>query len=115
MPLLLSIIIAGLYAGGFYLLLRRSLVKLILGLILIGHGASLLIFVAGGLSRAAAPIIRNNPLASPQAMADPLPQALILTAIVISFGVMAFALVLLFRGYQINPSDDLDQMQELEP
>lgn len=111
METLLAIVIGVLYAGGFYLMLRRSIVKLIIGLILMSHGASLLIFTAGGLTRAGTPIIpsgTDQPLA---VMADPLPQALILTAIVISFGVLAFALVLLNRTYQSVGTDDLDQMK----
>ena len=90
MELLFAAVVGGLYAAGVYLLLQRNVVKIILGLALLGHGANLLIFTAGGLTRARAPIIAEGALSAPPDTADPLPQALILTAIVISFSFFAF-------------------------
>jgi multicomponent Na+:H+ antiporter subunit C len=112
MEVILAIVIGGLYAAGIYMLLRRSLVKLLLGLGLISHAANLLIFTAARLTRAASPIIPASEEAFPASYADPLPQALILTAIVISFGVIAFALALSYRTYKMAGSDDLDKMRE---
>ena len=111
MELVLAIVIGGLYAAAIYSMLRRSLVKLVIGLMLLAHATNLLIFVAGGLTRGAPPLITSgaNILAAPYA--DPLPQALILTAIVISFGVLAFTLVLVKRAYQTVGTDDLDEMK----
>ena len=73
--------------------------------------ANLLIFTAGGLTRGKAPIIAEGEAQAIYPMADPLPQALILTAIVISFGVLAFAMVLVHRTYQTIGTDDSDQMK----
>ena len=110
MEALLAVVIGGLYASGIYMLMRRSIVKLIIGLGLLAHGASLLVFTAAGLTRAVPPVIPQGAKTITEA-ADPLPQALILTAIVISFGVQAFAMVLAYRAYQTVGTDDLDDMK----
>lgn len=112
---LMAVIIGCLYAAGIYMMLRRSLFKLIIGLVLISHGANLLIFTAGGLTRAQPPIIAPEAAGLAEPAADPLPQALILTAIVIGFGVVAFALVLFHRAYQTIGSDDSDDLKAGEP
>ncbi len=111
MEFVLALVIGGLYAAGIYMLLRRSLVKLLIGLGLIGHAANLLIFTAARLTRAASPVIPMNEETLAAPYADPLPQALILTAIVISFGVTAFALALAYRTYKSVGTDDLDRMK----
>ena len=110
MEALLAIVIGVLYACGVYMLMRRSIVKLIIGLALLAHGASLLVFTAAGLTRAVPPVIPYGEKVV-AGVADPLPQALILTAIVISFGVQAFAMVLAYRAYQTVGTDDLDDMK----
>ncbi len=107
----LAIVVGGLYSAGFYLMLRRSIVKLIIGLALLSNAANLLIFTAGGLTRARAPLVPEGDLQPLQPFADPLPQAVILTAIVIGFGVLAFAMVLAYRAYQTVGTDDLDNMK----
>lgn len=111
MELILALVVGGLFAGGVYMMLRRSLVKLVIGLILLGHGANLLIFTVGRLVRGQPPLIpaEGGPLLAP--FAAPLPQALILTAIVIGFGLQAFAIVLVKQVYQVVGSSDLDQMK----
>ncbi|HOQ89435.1 MAG TPA: NADH-quinone oxidoreductase subunit K [Candidatus Hydrogenedentes bacterium] len=106
-----AIAIGGLYAAGFYMMLRRNIVKFILGLSLLGHGANLLIFTAAGLTRANAPLTAGG---SGTVMADPVPQALILTAIVIGFGVTAYMLVLGGRVSQLSQADDVDALRESE-
>lgn len=111
MPILLAIVIGGLYAAGLYMMMRRSIVKLIFGLILISHAANLLIFTASGLVRGRSPIAPEGGQMPNLPVADPLPQALILTAIVIGFGVIAFAVVLIHRAHQVSLTDDLDKMQ----
>jgi multicomponent Na+:H+ antiporter subunit C len=106
----LAIVVGVLYGAGSYLILRRSIVKLIIGLALLGNAANLLIFTAGGLTRGSAPLVplgQTRPLGP---IADPLPQALILTAIVIGFGVLAFAMVLVYRTYQTTGTDDMDKI-----
>lgn len=111
METILAFVVGGLYAAGLYLMLRRSLVKLIIGLSLLSHAANLLLFTAGGLTRARPPLIPEDASRPIGPFADPLPQALILTAIVISFGVLAFTLVLGYRAYSTVGTDDLDAMQ----
>jgi len=82
--------------------------KLILGMCLLSHGANLLIFVSGGLIRSLPPIFSTATL--PEHVTDPLPQAFVLTAIVISFGVTAFLLVLVHRTHKTLNTDDLDDL-----
>jgi multicomponent Na+:H+ antiporter subunit C len=111
METVMAIVIGGLYAAGVYLLMRRSMVKLIIGLVLLGHATNLLIFTLGGLVRGQAPIVGEAAQALLAPFADPVPQALILTAIVIGFGVQAFALVLFKRTYQTAGTDDMDALR----
>ncbi|MBX3410270.1 MAG: Na+/H+ antiporter subunit C [Phycisphaeraceae bacterium] len=114
MELLFAIIAGVLFAAGLYLMLRRSILKLVMGLVLIGHSANITIFTAGGLTRARSAIIAADAATLPAGSADPLPQALILTAIVISFGVLAFAIVLVSRAWQEVGNDDTDQFAETD-
>lgn len=110
----MAILIGVLYATGIYMILRRSLVKLILGLILLSNGANLLLFLVGRLTRGEPPIIPEEANLLAEAYADPLPQALILTAIVISFGLQAFAIITIKRVYQVVGTDDLDIIDRSE-
>ncbi len=114
MEILLAITVGALYAAGFYMILRRSLVKVIIGLALLGHAANLFLFTVGGLTRGPTPLISESGELPAGAHADPLPQALILTAIVIGFGLQAFALVLFKKVYQTVGSDDLDELKATE-
>ncbi len=114
MATILALVVGCLYAAGIYMMLRRSLFKLILGLVLLSHGANLLIFTVGGLTRGSPPIATPGAAAPAAGSADPLPQALILTAIVIGFAVLAFSLVLFHRGYQTFGSDDPDDLKASE-
>lgn len=114
MEIILAFVIGGLFAASVYMLLRRSLVKLLIGLGLLSHATNLLIFTAAKLTRGRPPVIGANGTALAPPFADPLPQALVLTAIVISFGVTAFALALAFRAYRSIGADDLDQMQNTD-
>ncbi|QDV69248.1 Na(+)/H(+) antiporter subunit C [Rosistilla carotiformis] len=111
MDIVLAITVGGLYAAGIYMMLRRSVVKLLIGLGLLSHAANLLIFTAGGVVRGRAPVVPSGEMQPLAEVADQLPQALILTAIVISFAVLAFALVLVYRTYQTLETDDLDQLK----
>lgn len=114
MEVLLAIVIGVLYAGGLYMMMRRNLIQLIIGLGLLSHGANLLIFTAGGLRKGGAPILAEGEKAFASLPADPVPQALILTAIVISFAVTAFALVLFLRTYETVGTDDVDKLKETD-
>lgn len=113
METILAFVVGGLYAAGLYLMMRRSIVRWMVGLAILGNAANLLIFTAAGLNREAPPLVDGDavPTAS---VADPLPQALILTAIVISFGVLAFAVVLAHRTHQTVGTDDLDDMRSTD-
>lgn len=114
MEIVLAFTIGALYAAAIYMLLRRSVVKLLIGLGLLGHAANLLIFTAAGLTRGNPPVISPGAAIAADRFADPLPQALILTAIVIGFGVTAFALVLVYRVYATLGTDDSNQMRETD-
>jgi multicomponent Na+:H+ antiporter subunit C len=112
--IIMAFVIGGLYAAGLYMILRRSIVKLIIGLVLLGHAANLLIFTAGGLVRARSPLIPEGMETIVPPYADPLPQAVILTAIVIGFGVVAFTVVLIHKVHQAIGTDDLDIMKDTD-
>lgn len=114
MELLFAIVIGVLYAAGVFMMLRRSLVKLILGLALLGYASNLLLFSISPLVSGAPPLIPEGAESLAQPFADPLPQALILTAIVIGFGTQAFAIVLFKRAYQEVGSDDVDELSLTE-
>lgn len=111
MESLMAYVVGILFAAAIYMMLRRSIVKLVIGLMLLSNAANLLIFVVSGMTRAAPPLIAVGADGPAGAIADPLPQALILTAIVIAFGVLAFAVVLIRRAYEVVGNDDLDQMK----
>ena len=108
MTVLFAVVIGVLYAAGLYLVMRRSMVKLILGLALLAHAANLLIFTVGGLTRGGTPIVPvgGERLAPP--FPDPVPQALVLTAIVIGFAMTAFLVVLAIRANETLGDDDVD-------
>src|SRR5919112_5512869 len=106
MELLLAIVAGVLYASGLYLMLRRRLAELIIGLGLLSNGSNILILSAAGVTRAKPPLMTAGAIASE--FADPVPQSLILTAIVIGFGVLAFSLVLAHRVHESVGSDDID-------
>ncbi len=110
MELLLVLLVGILYSAGIFMMLRRSMVKLLLGLLLLGNGANILIFLMGGLTKGKPPIIGEAEKTLTGAYADPVPQALILTAIVISFALTAFAIILLKKVYATTGSDDLDSL-----
>lgn len=110
MEILLAIMTGILYASGIYMIMRRSLVKLILGIVLLGNGVNLLIFVLGRITKGKPPIIDDSQKILEGIYADPIPQALILTAIVISFGLQSFAIILVKRAYKVLKTDDLDQL-----
>lgn len=113
MELLTSLVIGLLVGAGVYLLLQRELLRVVLGTVLISHGANLMLFISGGVKRGGPPIL-GEAAAGVAAYTDPLPQALILTAIVIGFGTTAFVLVLAYRAYQAHGTDDTEDLKSLE-
>jgi multicomponent Na+:H+ antiporter subunit C len=94
---------AGMIGCGVYLLLERSLTRVLVGLLVLSNGVNVLFLVASGRS-GGAPIVGVTP---PEDMSDPLPQALTLTAIVITLGTCAFMLALGYRSWQIWGHDDV--------
>lgn len=99
------IIIGGLTSAGVYLLLERHLTRMLLGLLLIGNAINLLILTVAGPS--GNPPVRGRTSAGETTTADPLAQALILTAIVITMGVAAFVLALTYRSYRLNTMEEV--------
>ena len=114
MEILLIIIIGLLHAGGLYMLLRRSMFKMIIGLILLGNGANLLIFLLGRLVKGKPPVIEDGMKVFADIYADPVPQALVLTAIVIGFGLQSFAIILIKRVYRVLNTDDMDELNSTD-
>ncbi len=112
---LVAVLVGVLMGASVYLMLSRNLVRFVFGLVLISNAANLLIFAAGGMTPAAPPLIAPGETLPDPGVANALPQALILTAIVISFGLLAFALVLAFRAYQELDTVDTDAMRVAEP
>lgn len=108
MELLLALVSGTLYATGIYLMLRRRLAQLIVGLSMIANGSNLLIFTAAGVTPYRAPLVAEGETLTPETVADPVPQSLVLTAIVIGFGVLAFSLVLAHRVHRLTGTDDID-------
>lgn len=105
MSVVAALIVAALFAVGVYLLLQRTLTRIILGLGILGHAANLLLLIVGGPA-GFAPIIGKYPDGEP--VADPIPQALALTAIVISFGITAFLLALAYRSWVLTHDDEVE-------
>lgn len=113
MQSLLPLVIGILISSGLYLMMRHNLLRFIFGFILLGNGVNLLIFTMGRLRRGGAPIVPADEHAiSLEHIANPVPQALILTAIVIGFGFTAFALVLLYRSFQKWQSLDTEKLEQ---
>ena len=110
MEILMAFLIGILFMTATYLMLSKSLLRIIIGTGLLSHGAHLLLLTMGGLKRGAAPLLGEHA----PSYVDPLPQALILTAIVISFGVTAFFLVVAYRAYQELGTDNMDRLRGKE-
>lgn len=113
MEILMSVVIGIIIMCAVYLILSKSLLRIIIGTGLLSHGVHLLLITMGGLPKGeeAPPLLGEH---SVKGYIDPLPPALILTAIVISFGVTAFFLVLAYRAYQELGTDDMERMRESE-
>jgi multicomponent Na+:H+ antiporter subunit C len=103
-PNLTLVLISGLLvAAGVYLMLERSLTRILVGVLLASNGVNVMFLVASGAA-GGAPIIG---VTEPQDMSDPLPQAMVLTAIVITLGVTAYLLALAYRSFQLNGHDEV--------
>jgi multicomponent Na+:H+ antiporter subunit C len=107
MEIIMAVVVGILFTCATYLLLSKSILRIIIGTGLLSHGAHLLILTMGGLKQGAVPLLSEKA----ENFVDPLPQALILTAIVISFGVTAFMLVLAYRSYQELGTDNMERLK----
>lgn len=110
METLMCLLVGVLFAIGTYLILTKSLLRIILGTSIIGHGVNLLIITMGGLKKGGPPLLGLKNLT----YTDSLPQALLLTAIVINFATTALFLVLSYRAYIVLGTDDTEQLRGKE-
>lgn len=110
-----SILVGLFFAAGIYLMLSRHSVRLLLGIAIFGNAVNLLLLTTGRLTREVPPIIGAGEDVLAATAANPLPQALILTAIVISFCFFCFLLVLVWRAFQELKTDDTNEMRAAEP
>lgn len=110
----ISLLVGGLFAAGLFLLMRRDWLRVVLGIALLGQGTFVLLFAMGRLSRAGTPFVAEGAEAPAAPFMDPLPQALVLTAIVIGFAVQAFALVLFRRAFEVTGEADMDLLTTTE-
>ncbi len=112
---LLAILVGLFFAAAIYLMLSKFSIRIMLGIAILGNAVNLLLFTGGRLTREVPPIIPVDLDRLPAGTANPLPQALILTAIVISFSFLAFLLVLTYRAYQDLGTDNTSDMRAAEP
>lgn len=110
METIFALVVGGLFGLGVYLLLQRNLMRVLFGVIMITNAINLLIFTVGRLTRGSPPVVLEEG-AVDIVMANPLPQALILTAIVISFGLAAFMLALVYQSEKTFRTLDSDQLR----
>lgn len=103
------------FAVAVYLMLSKFIIRVLLGVAILGNAVNLLIFINGRLLREVPPVLAAGLDVPAGPVANPLPQALILTAIVISFSFFAFLLVLSWRAYEALGTDNTDRMRLAEP
>ncbi len=115
MEFYLALLVGVVFAASTYLMLSRSVIRLVLGVALLGNAANLLIFTVGRVTRDIPPIIPAGFEGTIQGIANPLPQALILTAIVIGFAIFSFVLILTYRAYESLGTDNSEEMRIAEP
>ncbi|MDX8323072.1 Na+/H+ antiporter subunit C [Agrobacterium tumefaciens] len=115
MEAVFSILVGIFFSVAIYLMLSRHSIRMLLGIAILGNAVNLLLFTAGRLTREVPPIIPPGMDTLPAGATNPLPQALILTAIVISFSFFCFLLVLTWRAFQELQTDDTDEMRTAEP
>jgi len=112
---LFAILIGLFFTVALYLMLSRQLVRILIGVVILGNAVNLLLFTVGRLVPEVPPVIPPAAMVPTEVTANPLPQALILTAIVISFSFFTFLLVLAYRAYQELGTDAVDEMRLAEP
>ncbi len=115
MNVAIALVIAAAVAAGIYLALSRDLFRCVVGLAVLGSAANLAVFAAGRIGALAPPLVAPGALALPADAANPLPQALVLTAIVISFALLCFSLVLAAAVARRTGQEDTDRLRAAEP
>ncbi len=110
----LALVLGLLFAIGTFLVLRRDVVRVVWGITIITQATNIYLVTMGGIS-GSVPILAHGASADPATVANPLVQALVLTAIVIGFGTTAFALVLTYRVYEEHGTIDLSELGEVPP
>ncbi|MEM9105314.1 MAG: Na+/H+ antiporter subunit C [Pseudomonadota bacterium] len=116
MEALMAILVGVFFTVAIYLFLSKHIIRILLGAAILSNAVNLLIFTSGRLTREVPPILSMDaPPSDVMITANPLPQALILTAIVIAFSFFAFLLVLGYRAYQELETDDTTEMRFAEP
>lgn len=115
MEAIVAVVVGILVAGAIYLMLDRSLMRFLFGLTLISNAVNLLIFSSGRLTEGAPPLVPVGSYSPEGKVANALPEALVLTAIVIGFGLFAFSLVLALRAYTQLGTLQTDEMRLSEP
>lgn len=111
----LSFTVAIFFAVSIYMMMSKNIIRIVIGAGILSNAVNLLIFTAGRVVREVPPIIPEDAMVPAVQTANPLPQALVLTAIVIAFSFFAFLLVLAYRAYQALETDDTDEMRTAEP
>ena len=112
MEILLAILTGVLYTAGVYMLLRRSILKFIIGIIFLSNATNLLVFLSSGIVPGQPAFVdATGPSGE---LSDPLPQAMVLTAVVIGLGIVVYLLAVKYRLFQITRTDDLDQLKPTE-
>ncbi len=114
MSFLAAIFVGTLTAFAVYCLLQRQLLRLIAGIILLSQAVNFAVFSADGLRPTSPPIVVAPATVLATGAADPLPQALVLTAIVIGFGLVAYALLLVARVYEETGDDDIENLRRTD-
>lgn len=114
MDVWLSILTGLLYGAGLYLMLHKGMVKMIIGIMLLGYASNLFLFIVARLVRGIPALIPPSMTHISGDYADPVPQALVLTAIVIGFGIQAFAIVLLRQVYRVTGTADMDSLNSTD-
>lgn len=110
-----AILVGALFTVSIYLFMSKHIIRVLMGAAILSNAVNLLIFTAGRITREVPPIIGPGVDTLPASAANPLPQALVLTAIVIAFSFFAFLLVLGYRAFQKLGTDNSDEMRVAEP
>jgi multicomponent Na+:H+ antiporter subunit C len=115
MEILVALLVGFMFGASVYLMLSRNWIRYLFGFVVIGNAVNLLLFAVGRVELGRPALVPDGLLAPEGPVANSLPQALILTAIVIGFGLLAFALVLASRAWAELETVDVDAMRVAEP